>query len=93
MLKTEREREMIQLRVDGFTFNRLKPYTSWEKIFPRAYRFWKKYLDCVEPVGVTRLATRYINALDVPIPKTTFSSTWKRHHLYRKGCQMSLVVS
>ena len=71
-LKTEREREMIQLRVDGFTFNRLKPYTSWEKIFPRAYRFWKKYLDCVEPVGVTRLATRYINALDVPIPKTTF---------------------
>ena len=72
ILKTKRELEIMQLRLDGFTFNRLRPYTSWEQIFPKAYRSWKKYRDHVSPLAVTRLALRYINVLDVPMPKTGF---------------------
>src|SRR5881409_174705 len=34
---------IAQFRTDGFTFNRLKPYTSWEEVFPRAFDLWGVY--------------------------------------------------
>lgn len=59
--------EIVQFRVDGFTFNRLKPYTSWDDIYPKAMRYWSVYQDVARPEDVTRLALRYINRL--PLPK------------------------
>jgi uncharacterized protein (TIGR04255 family) len=54
--------------VDGFTFNRLKPYTSWEHILPEALRLWEVYVGLANPQGITRLALRYINHLNLPRP-------------------------
>lgn len=59
--KTPDEKNVAQFRVDGFTFNRLKPYTSWEEIFPLAMRLWQLYYSVSEPETVSRLAVRYIN--------------------------------
>ncbi len=52
---------LAQFRIDGFTLNRLKPYTSWEELFPQALSLWGLYLEYAEPELVTRLAVRYIN--------------------------------
>ena len=65
---------IAQFRVDGFTFNRLKPYTSWEQIFPEASRLWKLYTEKLSPEFASRLALRYINHLTIPVPIEDFSS-------------------
>ncbi len=64
---------IAQFRVDGFTFNRLKPYTSWEEVFPEAIRLWRSYAATVSPEYVSRLALRYINRLNIPVPVEDFS--------------------
>lgn len=64
---------IAQFRVDGFTFNRLRPYTSWEEIFPEAVRLWNLYSETASPEYVSRLALRYINRLSIPLPVEDFS--------------------
>jgi uncharacterized protein (TIGR04255 family) len=59
---------VAQFRVDGFTYSRLKPYTSWEEILPRALSLWDKYAKIAEPLVIPRLAVRYINRLRIPAP-------------------------
>lgn len=66
--KTSDEKSIAQFRTDGFTFNRLRPYTSWEEIFPLAMELWELYRDVANPEAVTRLAVRYIN--HIPLPPT-----------------------
>ncbi len=61
---------VAQFRIDGFTFSRLKPYTSWDKVFPEAHELWNLYLETASPESVTRIAVRYINRLDIPQPVT-----------------------
>ncbi len=58
--------DIAQFRVDGFTYNRLKPYTSWAQIFPQAMDLWKLYATTAKPTHVTRLALRYLNQITVP---------------------------
>jgi len=66
LFKSQDEKVIAQFRIDGFTLNRLPPYTSWEDIFPQAMELWRLYLEVAKPLAVTRLAVRYIN--HVPLP-------------------------
>jgi uncharacterized protein (TIGR04255 family) len=52
-----------QFRVDGFTFNRLYPYTSWTDISRNAKMLWEIYKKILSPKQVTRVSTRYINQM------------------------------
>ncbi len=72
-LKSADGLNVAQFRVDGFTFNRLKPYTSWEQVLPEALHLWKTYVDKASPDYVSRLALRYINHLNIPLPIEDFS--------------------
>lgn len=65
-LKTEDQKSVAQFRVDGFTFNRLRPYTRWEEILPEALRLWAIYVELTNPQSVTRVALRYINHMNLP---------------------------
>jgi uncharacterized protein (TIGR04255 family) len=65
--KSEDEKTITQFRVNGFTFNRLKPYTSWDMIFSEAKRLWNFYVDIICPELVTRIAVRYINHMNLPL--------------------------
>lgn len=65
-LKTEDQKSVAQFRVDGFTFNRLRPYTRWEEILPEALRLWEIYVELTNPQSVTRVALRYINHMNLP---------------------------
>jgi uncharacterized protein (TIGR04255 family) len=59
---------IAQFRVDGFTYNRLKPYTSWDELQPEVLRLWKLYQDAAQPETCSRIATRYINKIDIRVP-------------------------
>lgn len=65
-LKSQDEKVIAQFRIDGFTLNRLRPYTSWEDIFPQAMELWRLYLAVAKPVAVIRPAVRYINHIPLP---------------------------
>ncbi len=68
--RNREENQVVQFRVDGFTFSRLSPYTSWEDIFPSALRLWSIYMKFCSPEFITRLAVRYINQIN-PFPDDT----------------------
>jgi uncharacterized protein (TIGR04255 family) len=61
------EKYVAQFTVDGFTLSRLTPYESWEALVEEAKRVWSIYLASVAPIRINRVATRYINNLQLPI--------------------------
>jgi uncharacterized protein (TIGR04255 family) len=66
--KPEADKKVAQFRIDGFTFSRLKPYTNWEEMFDEARELWGMYCEIAQPEAVTRLAARYINHINIPLP-------------------------
>jgi len=72
--KTADEKTIAQFRVDGFTFNRLYPYTSWKELIPQAMDLWRLYSSVSRPEVITRLAVRYINRITLPSGAITFES-------------------
>ena len=65
--ETQDRRQLVQCRLDGFTFNQLRPYPSWEAMRDQASPAWDLYRHTVNPEEITRLALRYINVLTVPL--------------------------
>lgn len=66
--RPEADKKVAQFRIDGFTFSRLKPYTFWEEMFVEAKELWGMYSGIAQPEAVTRLAVRYINHINIPLP-------------------------
>ncbi|MBX9678661.1 MAG: TIGR04255 family protein, partial [Gemmataceae bacterium] len=60
--------QLFQARKDGFTHNRLAPYLGWEPFRTEARRLWSVYREVAKPVSVKRVAVRYINRIDIPLP-------------------------
>jgi uncharacterized protein (TIGR04255 family) len=69
LLRSQDGLDVVQCRLDGFTYNRLKPYTQWEDILPKALAAWEKFVEITAPTTVSRVAVRYIN--HIPIPGTS----------------------
>ena len=61
------ERYVAQFTIEGFTFSRLEPYESWERLVSEAQRVWSTYRACVAPTRIHRTATRFINNLRLPL--------------------------
>src|SRR5258708_35248458 len=59
---------VAQFRIDGFTFSKLEPYTTWEEVFAEASRLWQLYVAKAQPPEVIRVAVGCINRLRVPGP-------------------------
>jgi uncharacterized protein (TIGR04255 family) len=66
--RPEDNKKVAQFRIDGFTFSRIKPYTNWEEMFDEAIELWGMYRRIAQPEAVTRLAVRYINHINIPLP-------------------------
>ena len=60
------EKDVVQFRLDGFTFSRLAPYVEWEEHSPEAFKTWNIYRDNLKPLKIKRLAVRYVNVIEVP---------------------------
>lgn len=65
-------RQVVQARLDGFTFSRLKPYDKWEALRDEARELWQHYVQIASPETVTRVALRYINRIEIPLPMRDF---------------------
>lgn len=66
-------KSIVQFRRNGFTFNRLKPYPSWDQVFPEACRLWNIYSTVAHPEEISRIAVRFINRVQLPLPNLEFS--------------------
>lgn len=66
------KKQIFQARIDGFTFNKLKPYETWDSFRNEAHRLWQIYSKLLSPV-IVRVAVRYINKFSVPLPITDFN--------------------
>jgi uncharacterized protein (TIGR04255 family) len=60
------QRQVVQIRKGGFSFNRLAPYSSFDEYLPEIERRWKQYVALVSPVQVRRVALRFINRIPLP---------------------------
>lgn len=63
------QKRIIQAKLEGFTFSKLKPYQSWKDFYGEAYQLWQKYVEITSPLKVVRLALRYVNKIIIPIPE------------------------
>lgn len=65
-------KKIVQARLDGFTFNKLKPYSDWPTFSTEAKSLWQHYLKIAKPTNTLRLALRYINRIELPLPFSDF---------------------
>lgn len=61
------ERQLVQFRPNGFSFNRLTPYRSLDDYFPEIEAGWNLYLKLAKPVRVRKLGMRMINRILLPM--------------------------
>jgi uncharacterized protein (TIGR04255 family) len=66
-LSSQDDQTVAQFRRDGFTLNRLKPYTGWATLLPLVLDLWDAYVSVAHPDHVARVALRYINRLDLSL--------------------------
>jgi uncharacterized protein (TIGR04255 family) len=66
------KKQIFQAKMNGFTFNRLSPYETWESFRSEAFRLWQIYSKLLSPV-ITRVAVRYINKFSLPLPIRDFN--------------------
>jgi uncharacterized protein (TIGR04255 family) len=60
--------KLVQFRLNGFTYNWLRPYSHWADLSDAAKDLWHAYAEATKPTLVTRVGLRYINNLEFPAP-------------------------
>lgn len=58
--------QVVQARLNGFSFSRLEPYEDFDHLKNEARRLWDIYREVARPTKVRRVAVRYINQLNLP---------------------------
>jgi len=64
----EDEKQLVQIRAQGFSFNRLAPYTSFDDYLPEIERTWKLFVGIAAPAQIRTVCLRYINRIMLPMP-------------------------
>ena len=64
------ERQIVQVRSEGFSFNRMAPYSSLDEYVPEIERCWHLFVQMVEPSQIRRITLRYINRILLPTVDT-----------------------
>jgi uncharacterized protein (TIGR04255 family) len=59
--------QLIQVRSNGYSFNRLRPYSTLDDYLPEIERTWRLFVELAGPVRVRRVALRYINRILIPM--------------------------
>lgn len=64
---TENQKQLVQVRANGFSFNRLAPYGSLDDYLPEIERTWRLFVELAQPVQVRRVRLRYVNRIQIPL--------------------------
>lgn len=67
LLRSTDEKWVVQFRLDGFTVSRLQPYVTWADLKAKATDLWTRYVAAANPTKVTRVASRFINRVQIPV--------------------------
>jgi uncharacterized protein (TIGR04255 family) len=62
------EGKVVQARRDGFTFNKLRPYSNWDTFSAEARELWERFVTLAHPAAVHRVSVRYLNRIGLPLP-------------------------
>lgn len=60
-------KQIVQVRAQGFSFNRLAPYTSLDDYLSEIERTWRLYVELVSPIQIRAIRLRYINRILLPM--------------------------
>jgi len=60
-------RQLVQVRAQGFSFNRLAPYTTLDDYLAEIERCWKLYAALTGPTQIQSIKLRYINRILLPL--------------------------
>jgi uncharacterized protein (TIGR04255 family) len=63
---------VILARREGFTVSRMTPYDTWKNLVAEARPRWEEYCRACKPEAITRVATRFINRIELPIEGLDF---------------------
>jgi uncharacterized protein (TIGR04255 family) len=83
-------KQMFQVRRDGFTFNRLAPYSGWDSFVREAKRLWEEFVRVAHPTEIKRVALRYINRLDFPHESINMSTYFDTHPTIGEGLPQTM---
>jgi uncharacterized protein (TIGR04255 family) len=61
------EKQLVQIRKGGFSFNRLAPYTSLDDYLPEIKRAWQQFVEFAAPIQIRAIKLRYINRIALPM--------------------------
>lgn len=61
------EKQLVQVRTQGFSFNRLAPYSTLDEYLPEIERTWGLYVEVAAPVITRVVRLRYINRMLIPM--------------------------
>jgi len=61
------EKQLVQLRPQGFSFNRLAPYSGLDDYLPEIERTWRLFVGLAAPVQIRAIRLRYINRILLPM--------------------------
>lgn len=59
---------LLQLRLDGFSYTILPPYSDWQTFQENARTLWTLYRALLSPSSLARIGLRYLNRIDIPLP-------------------------
>lgn len=62
----EDEKQLVQIRRQGFSFNRLAPYEKLDDYLPEIERTWGLFVGLTSPLQIRIVRLRYINRLPLP---------------------------
>jgi len=60
-------KQIVQVRSQGFSFNRLAPYSTFDDYLPEIQRAWNIFIKIAAPVRVRVIRLRYINRILLPM--------------------------
>ncbi len=63
----EDEKQLVQVRTLGFSFNRLAPYGSLDDYLPEIERAWRLFIELASPAQIRVIRLRYINRIPLPL--------------------------
>lgn len=61
------DKQLFQIRRNGFSFNRLAPYHQLDDYLGEVQRLWELYLTEVKPQHIRDIKLRYINRIELPL--------------------------
>lgn len=61
------DKQLVQARRQGFSFNRLAPYEGFDQYRAEIELRWKQFCEVIEPVRVVAVKMRFINRIEIPL--------------------------